>query len=125
MQDINGAYRLIQSRGKAEFDTFGEMVTFAGSHLDVTEQKNNEDQILKMAYFDQITGLANRRNFERELDRYFSNHLWGRVIYMDIVDFKKTNEMYGYLQGDQVLKDLSNRLKKTFEGSFIARNIWR
>lgn len=121
VKDISGSYRLIQSRGKAEFDTFGEMITFAGSHLDVTEQKNNEDQILKMAYFDQITGLANRRNFERELDRYFNNHLWGRVIYMDIVDFKKTNEMYGYLQGDQVLKDLSNRLKRTFKGAFIAR----
>lgn len=121
VKDINNVYRLIQSRGKAEFDAIGEMVTFAGSHLDVTEQKNNEEQILKMAYFDQITGLANRRNFERELDRYFSNHLWGRVIYMDIVDFKKTNELYGYLQGDQVLRDLAGRLKQTFDGAFIAR----
>ncbi len=121
VMDLSGNYRLIQSRGKAEFDTEGHMVTFAGSHLDVTEQKNNEEQVLKMAYFDQITGLANRQNFERELNRYFENHLWGRVIYMDIVDFKKTNETYGYLQGDQVLKDLSARLKRTFEGAFIAR----
>lgn len=121
VKDLSGQYRLIQSRGKAEFDTEGALITLAGSHLDVTDQKANEEQILKMAYFDQITELANRRNFERELDRYFEQHQWGRIIYIDIDAFKNINEDNGYVVGDQVLKDLANRLKQAFKDSFIAR----
>ncbi len=121
VKDLTGQYRLIQSRGKAEFDVDGELITLAGSHLDVTDQKSNEAQILKMAYFDQITELANRRNFERELDKYFNQHQWGRIIYIDIDAFKNINEDNGYMVGDQVLKDLANRLKQTFKDAFIAR----
>ena len=74
-----------------------------------------------MAYFDQITGLANRRNFERELDQYFRQHQWGRIIYIDIDAFKNINEDYGYLVGDQVLIGLAERLKNVFKDAFVAR----
>lgn len=121
VRDLKGQYRLIQSRGKAEFNPEGQLITLAGSHLDVTEQKHNEEQILKMAFFDQVTELANRRNFEREMDRYFENHQWGRIIYIDIATFKDINETYGYLVGDEVLKDLAQRLKATFKEAFVAR----
>ena len=121
VKDVKGQYRLIQTRGKAEFDYENTLITFAGSHLDITEQKANEDQILKMAYFDQITGLANRRNFERELDQYFRQHQWGRIIYIDIDAFKNINEEHGYITGDQVLIGLAERLKLVFKDAFIAR----
>jgi diguanylate cyclase (GGDEF)-like protein len=121
VRDLKGQYRLIQSRGKAEFDTEGHLITLAGSHLDVTDQKANEEQILRMAYFDQTTDLANRRNFERELDYYFEQHQWGRIIYIDINAFKNINEEYGYIVGDQVLRDLSEKLRTVFKDAFIAR----
>lgn len=122
VRDVFGQYRFIETKGKKMTLSDGQQgFTIVGSHLDVTERKRNEEEILKMAYFDAVTGLANRQNFERELEQSLSHHDYGTIIYLDIANFKAINETYGYQYGDKILEDMKARLLDQFAGKFCAR----
>lgn len=126
-RNLQGVYKTIESKGKIMVQKYGKFTdyklreTLIGSHLDITEQKRNEEEILKMAYFDPVTGLANRRNYEREVKQTLDQHRWGYIVYMDIEGFKHMNEERGYKYGDQVLKDLARRINEEFKDAFAAR----
>ena len=63
---------------------------------------------------DAVTGLANRRLFERELDRTRELHAYSDapvgLVMLDIDDFKQVNDTYGHEQGDEVLKAIAGAL---------------
>ncbi|HAS88514.1 MAG TPA: diguanylate cyclase [Desulfovibrio sp.] len=92
-----------------------------GTFRDVTERKEAEDKLRKLATTDSLTGLSNRRFFmESAEDALVRSHRYGRdlsLLMMDIDYFKTVNDMYGHDAGDDVLKALS----KT--GLKILRNI--
>lgn len=69
-----------------------------------------QKQLLKMAETDQLTGIYNRFKFEQELNSYYSDKKFARrasVILMDVDDFKRINDEFGHLKGDNVLIGLS------------------
>lgn len=75
---------------------------------------------------DGLTGLNNRRRLEQYLIELDEQN-WGGVschlLLMDVDRFKKINDTYGHLVGDQVLKQVAEQLKRTFGNSkaFLAR----
>jgi diguanylate cyclase (GGDEF)-like protein len=96
--------------------------------LNLTQRLRDANQILQwLSTQDALTGLSNRRSFERVLDRE-----WARsarelrplsAIMMDIDFFKAYNDHYGHLKGDDCLRQtaqaLRGRLKRP--GDFLAR----
>jgi len=71
--------------------------------LDLLEDKFIEFK--KLSYKDALTGLLNRRAFYEELKR-LANAIQFSIIFLDIDDFKKINDTYGHLIGDEVLKEV-------------------
>ncbi|MBR9786961.1 MAG: GGDEF domain-containing protein [Vibrionaceae bacterium] len=75
--------------------------------------------IEELAYFDQLTGLANRWSFEtwahqklNKIDRLHSHDLTA-LIFLDLDNFKHINDNYGHDVGDRVLKTFASRLKES------------
>ncbi|MDD2432568.1 MAG: diguanylate cyclase [Clostridia bacterium] len=72
---------------------------------------NLEDQIMQLALTDPLTGLLNRRAFidrlESEINRYQRLEESLSLIMVDLDDFKKVNDNYGHLVGDEVLKGVA------------------
>lgn len=74
------------------------------------------EKMKQLAYVDGLTGIFNRRYFEmriaEELER--ASRFAGRmsVIMVDIDHFKRLNDEFGHLLGDEVLRDVSNILKQ-------------
>ncbi|EED28058.1 ggdef family protein [Vibrio sp. 16] len=68
-----------------------------------------------LAYFDQLTGLANRWSFENwaieKLEEERHSNTLTAMIFLDIDDFKAINDCYGHDVGDRVLQHFSRRLK--------------
>lgn len=82
---------------------------------DITERKQLEDQLLRMAKYDSLTGLANRilfREFlQSSVDRSERYHKNTAVMFLDLDHFKEINDNLGHDAGDQLLCSVANRLK--------------
>lgn len=82
------------------------------------------EEFHKLATFDALTGLYNRRYAERRLAAEAArSQRYGRpltMVAMDLDDFKQINERYGHLAGDQVLKEFASRLNSTIRVSDLA-----
>ena len=78
---------------------------------DVTEQKRAEEKLHQLALTDYLTGVLNRRAFfelavpEFERSRRYRHPL--AFILIDVDNFKKVNDTYGHLVGDQVLENMA------------------
>lgn len=83
--------------------------------LDIDQLKNSEERARYMALHDPLTGLANRRLFEEllrhglALARRQKDGLG--VCYMDLDGFKPINDTHGHDAGDEVLREIGERLK--------------
>lgn len=84
--------------------------------LEVEQRKKLEEELQHLAYTDPLTGLNNRRRVmelsNNEFDRYKRNHQSTALFMIDIDHFKKINDMFGHLIGDEVLRQFANQCKK-------------
>ncbi len=93
---------------------------------DVTEKRELEKNLAWQANHDQLTGLINRREFDRRLSRIISAENIGgnehALCYIDLDNFKIVNDSCGHLAGDALLKKVSAVLKnKSRDTDTIAR----
>lgn len=93
--------------------------TVSGSVMifrDVTEKRNMEKNLSWQAKHDPLTGLINRREFDERLDKIISSTNKSdrehAVCYIDLDRFKLVNDSCGHQAGDELLKKISDRLKK-------------
>jgi diguanylate cyclase (GGDEF)-like protein/PAS domain S-box-containing protein len=100
----------------------GAVVAFA----DITERKKFEDELARHALHDALTGLANRRLFldhlEHALHRSLRSKALHAVLFIDIDRFKNVNDSLGHSAGDQLLVEISDRIRATLRsGELLAR----
>ncbi len=83
---------------------------------DITERKNSELSMSKMAYHDALTGIPNRaflteRLIEEHAAAKAGSHMYG-IIFIDLDRFKIINDIYGHNAGDSLLKQVAQRMRK-------------
>ena len=78
--------------------------------VDITQRKRHEDKMLSDALQDPLTGILNRRGFEKEGVTSLRNCSEGAVLYLDLNQFKTINDRFGHQAGDALLKAFGHRL---------------
>ena len=99
---------------------------WVSTHEDVTESKSNEDRLAYLAHHDVLTGLANRLVFKREIERAISEigdkQRAIAILMLDLDRFKKVNDSLGHAAGDNLLQQVTNRLRALVkDGDVISR----
>lgn len=113
IRSINGEYKWIKDRGKAIWDGSGNLTRMVGSSVDITQEKEMEEKIYNLAYYDDLTGLTNKHYFQKEVELKLENDVSNQefaIIYLGIDNFKKINNTMGYFYGDKILKAISIKL---------------
>jgi diguanylate cyclase (GGDEF)-like protein/PAS domain S-box-containing protein len=118
-------YRIVDKQGNIRWlaesvvpITYQGQPAILGNIMEITEKKGKEEIIAKMAYFDSLTNLPNRRLFSDRLEAALS--FAGRyqhklaVIRMDLDKFKDINDALGQQVGDELLQAVARRLEVLF-----------
>ena len=93
---------------------------------DITERRHSADAIHRLAYYDVLTGLPNRRLMTERLDAMVAAANAGRglgaVLYIDLDNFKHVNDGRGHATGDALLKHTAKSLANVVrKGDTVAR----
>lgn len=91
------------------------------------ELKRYRDLLEQQSLLDGLTGIANRRHFDEVFNKEWRRALRSSdtvaIVFLDIDFFKKYNDCYGHLAGDDCLRQVGITLKKSLQraGDFVAR----
>lgn len=94
----------------------------AMTFVDITDGKAKERKMESIATSDPLTGVLNRRGFERKASRRLAesaDDATGALLFIDLNDFKQINDKYGHEIGDQLLTIASERLRKSLRSCDI------
>ena len=84
---------------------------------DISERKRAEERIHDLAFFDQLTGLPNRRLLSDRLRHALTSSArsgsYGALFALDLDHFKVFNDSFGHAAGDRLLVEVARRLQRT------------
>jgi diguanylate cyclase (GGDEF)-like protein/PAS domain S-box-containing protein len=114
----DGAPRDVRLAAAPMHNSDGTVRSVAFAYEDITERKAAEEQLRKLAHYDQLTGLPNRALLQQELGRLLQKDD-GRaptsVVLFDLDEFKDVNDTLGHSTGDQLLIEVGRRLMRVAE----------
>ncbi|MDO8813515.1 MAG: EAL domain-containing protein [Gallionella sp.] len=107
-------------------DDMGNVTNYVGIFSDITLLKQHEKQLEHIAHYDALTGIPNRVLLADRLQQAIAISKREKkllaVCYLDLDGFKAINDSMGHEAGDQVLIEVSRRIKDTVrEGDTVAR----
>lgn len=122
---IGGEMRWIRVIAKPE--KVGETITWHGYVSDVSVRKKQELEIEKLAFFDPLTDLPNRRLFLERMNEAIAqcrrSRKSGALLFIDLDNFKALNDSKGHQVGDDYLVQVGRRLGECVEGEATVARI--
>jgi diguanylate cyclase (GGDEF)-like protein/PAS domain S-box-containing protein len=116
----------LRDEGVIVVNEHGKPLYLHGYLLDITREREAEHQLRQLALYDPLTGLANRAFFHERLKhaiklRHDEGHATG-LLYIDLDDFKGINDRWGHDLGDEVLREIGQRIEHSVRpGDTAAR----
>ncbi len=97
-------------------DSQGRVIGASKIARDITRAKEAEAEIQRLAFYDPLTGLPNRRLLQERLEQALRSARRGQqacaVLFIDLDNFKALNDTRGHDVGDLLLKDVGQRLRR-------------
>lgn len=110
----DGAHRWLVLSGSPMTDAQGQFSGYCGVARDITDRKQSEAEIRRLAYHDDLTELPNRaamlQHMEAALQRSAQRGA-GALLLLDVDRFKDVNDAMGHQWGDALLKEVAHRLQ--------------
>jgi diguanylate cyclase (GGDEF)-like protein/PAS domain S-box-containing protein len=102
-------------------DDSGVITNFLAVQEDVTDKIRSEEEIERLATYDSLTGLLNRKSFVDKLNKWIgeegSAEKAGALLLMDLDQFKLLNDTYGHGLGDELLRHFAKLFEVTLKNS--------
>ena len=112
-RDLLGSFAMYKRVPSLPTEKDFELIDFASNLVSIAiESFKAQEELEKRAYFDHLTGLANRGSFFKHCESVLGNTLIKdspvAIVMMDVDHFKKVNDIYGHKTGDLVLQKLAD-----------------
>lgn len=97
------------------YDDHGHMVAVIETLRDMTDEMRAKAELERLVMRDGLTGLSNRRHFDQSLERLWAQMRRDRLplslLMVDVDHFKRYNDLYGHVAGDQCLREIARVLE--------------
>lgn len=127
LKDAQGRWIWVLDRGRVvERDNAGHPMRMAGTMKDISDKRRQEEELRQLASYDTLTSLPNRTLFNERLRHAVAhcrrNNQRLALLFLDLDRFKQINDSLGHGSGDQLLKQVANRLRANVrEEDTVAR----
>jgi diguanylate cyclase (GGDEF)-like protein/PAS domain S-box-containing protein len=126
LQARDGRFVHVRDEGVIVLDDDGTPLYLQGYLLDISPEREAEEQLRRQAMYDALTGLVNRAYFNERLEHAVSLRKeppeQTALLFVDLDNFKSLNDRFGHPTGDAILGVLGQRLKSlTRAGDTTAR----
>lgn len=118
IKSANGEIIYIEYKGKGSISD--DIYSLSGVIMNINNEKNTEQKVHFMSYYDDITGIPNRKMFTEKFQELINNNSNSKsqlgIIFFDIDNFKNINDTYGHEIGDEILLKLCERIENILDG---------
>jgi diguanylate cyclase (GGDEF)-like protein/PAS domain S-box-containing protein len=102
--------------GRPQSSAAGDFIGYRGNGSDITATRQNQQDASRLAQFDSLTGLANRHRMGKRLGATLTAYRSAKrscaILMMDLDRFKAVNDTLGHPAGDELLKQVAQRLQR-------------
>lgn len=118
----NGHIVWVQDKCLPILDEKGNVIRIDGIVTNISAQKEAEEKIHQLAYYDMLTGLPNNTLFYRKIEELIEINEKFAVMHLDLDRFRNINDTIGHKIGDLVLKQFCHRMNELLiDSSLFAR----
>lgn len=106
-------------------DRYGKISHFVAVHEDITARKDAEERALYLADHDPLTGLPNRRYFEKQLHQVYNapSRDLAAILFIDLDRFKEINDTLGHEAGDVLLTRTTHNLMQLLGDQYLLARL--
>ncbi|TRD12852.1 EAL domain-containing protein [Erythrobacter insulae] len=115
--DSRPAGAVLRMSGQPVFSSGRKFTGFRGTSADITEEYYREAETAKLAKFDSLTGLSNRHRMAHQIETTLTAFKTAKrncaIMMLDLDKFKQVNDTLGHAAGDELLKQVAERLRRS------------
>lgn len=126
IRPCDGQERWVHGKGELQFNEAGEPMVLFGTIQDISQSMAHQVELVRIANFDTLTGLPNRRLLVERLTHAIAHARSGgttlAVCYIDLDNFKPINDRFGHEAGDRLLQTIPQLLEEVLrDNDTLAR----